>query len=35
MRSLDSSDLDVIIAHEFPAYGLGVALNDRLQRAAH
>ena len=35
MRSLDSSDLDVIIAHEFPAHGLGVALNDRLRRAAH
>ena len=35
MRSLDASDLDVIIAHEFPALGLGVALNDRLRRAAH
>ena len=35
MRSLDASDLDVIIAHEFPAHGLGVALNDRLRRAAH
>jgi len=35
MRTLDASDLDVIIAHEFPAYGLGVALNDRLRRAAH
>ena len=35
MRSLDSFDLDVIIAHEFPAHGLGVALNDRLRRAAH
>jgi L-threonylcarbamoyladenylate synthase len=34
MRTLDASDLDVIIAHEFPAYGLGVALNDRLRRAA-
>jgi L-threonylcarbamoyladenylate synthase len=34
MRSLDSSDLDVIIAHRFPNFGLGVALNDRLRRAA-
>lgn len=35
MRTLDASDLDVIIAHEFPAHGLGIALNDRLRRAAH
>ena len=35
LRTLDASDLDVIIAHEFPAHGLGVALNDRLRRAAH
>ena len=35
MRTLDASDLDVIIAHQFPAHGLGVALNDRLRRAAH
>lgn len=34
MRSLDSSGLDVIIAHLFPDYGLGIALNDRLRRAA-
>lgn len=34
MRTLDASDLDVIIAHQFPAHGLGVALNDRLRRAA-
>lgn len=34
MRSLDSSGLDVIIAHQFPDYGLGIALNDRLRRAA-
>ena len=34
LRSLDSSGLDVIIAHQFPNHGLGVALNDRLQRAA-
>ena len=35
LRTLDASDLDVIIAHEFHAHGLGVALNDRLRRAAH
>lgn len=34
MRTLDSADLDVIIAHQFPAYGLGIALNDRLARAS-
>jgi L-threonylcarbamoyladenylate synthase len=34
LRSLDSSGLDVIIAHKFPQHGLGIALNDRLTRAA-
>jgi L-threonylcarbamoyladenylate synthase len=34
LRSLDSSGLDVIIAHLFPEKGLGIALNDRLVRAA-
>lgn len=34
MRSLDSCGLDVIIAHQFPDSGLGVAMNDRLNRAA-
>ena len=34
LRSLDSSGLDVIIARRFPESGLGIALNDRLQRAA-
>jgi L-threonylcarbamoyladenylate synthase len=34
LRTLDSADLDVIIAHQFPAKGLGVALNDRLSRAS-
>jgi L-threonylcarbamoyladenylate synthase len=34
MRTLDSADLDVIIAHQFPERGLGVALNDRLSRAS-
>lgn len=34
LRSLDAAGVDVIIARSFPAEGLGVALNDRLQRAA-
>lgn len=34
MRSLDSQDLDAIIAAGFPEQGLGIAMNDRLRRAA-
>ncbi|MFY9253431.1 MAG: L-threonylcarbamoyladenylate synthase [Fuerstiella sp.] len=34
LRSLDAAGLDVIIARRFPETGLGIALNDRLQRAA-
>ncbi len=34
LRSLDSAALDVIIAHRFPEFDLGIALNDRLQRAS-
>lgn len=34
LRSLDAAGLDVIIARKFPAHGLGIALNDRLKRAA-
>jgi len=34
LRSLDAAGLDVIIARRFPDSGLGVALNDRLSRAA-
>lgn len=34
LRSLDSEHPDVIIAHTFPEHGLGIALNDRLKRAA-
>lgn len=34
MRRLDSAGLDLIIATPFPTIGLGVALNDRLMRAA-
>ncbi|MCA9065504.1 MAG: threonylcarbamoyl-AMP synthase [Planctomycetaceae bacterium] len=34
LRRLDAANLDVIIAHRFQPVGLGIALNDRLQRAA-
>lgn len=34
LRTLDSAELDVIIAHQFPDRDLGLALNDRLIRAA-
>ncbi len=34
LRSLDKSDVDVILAEEFPNEGLGRAINDRLRRAA-
>jgi L-threonylcarbamoyladenylate synthase len=34
MRELDATDADVIIAEFVPAVGLGLAINDRLQRAA-
>ncbi len=34
LRSLDTHGLDVIIARRFPESGLGIALNDRLRRAA-
>ena len=35
LRRLDAVGLDAIIAEPFPNEGLGRALNDRLQRAAH
>lgn len=34
MRTLDAAGVDLILAHEFPTYGLGLAINDRLRRAA-
>ena len=34
LRRLDAADLDLILATPFPNHGLGVALNDRLRRAA-
>jgi L-threonylcarbamoyladenylate synthase len=35
LRELDQSDLDLIIAERVPLRGLGAAIMDRLQRAAH
>ncbi len=35
MRLLDQSDLDVIIAEQFPNTGIGRAINDRLERASY
>lgn len=34
LRQLDAVGYDLIVAEEFPAEGLGIALNDRLRRAA-
>ncbi|MFP4164857.1 MAG: L-threonylcarbamoyladenylate synthase [Chitinispirillaceae bacterium] len=34
MRKLDSQNLDLIAAFPVPSYGLGLAINDRLSRAA-
>lgn len=34
MRKLDSLQLDMIISEKFPENGLGIAINDRLKRAA-
>jgi L-threonylcarbamoyladenylate synthase len=33
LRSADQADVDIILAEEFPAEGLGWAINDRLSRA--
>jgi L-threonylcarbamoyladenylate synthase len=35
LRELDQSDLDLIVAERVPLRGLGAAIMDRLQRAAH
>jgi L-threonylcarbamoyladenylate synthase len=35
LRELDQSDLDLIVAEQVPLRGLGSAIMDRLQRAAH
>lgn len=34
LRKMRNSDVELIITQEFPDYGLGRAINDRLQRAA-
>lgn len=34
MRNMDSDNVDVIIAERFPDEGIGMAINDRLERAA-
>lgn len=35
MRALDETTFDAIVALPFPMHGLGIAINDRLKRAAH
>lgn len=35
LRSLDQSDIELIVTEFVPAVGLGRAINDRLRRAAH
>jgi L-threonylcarbamoyladenylate synthase len=35
LRELDQADIDLIIAERVPPRGLGAAIMDRLQRAAH
>jgi L-threonylcarbamoyladenylate synthase len=34
MRNLDASNIDIILAEKFPEIGIGMAINDRLERAA-
>jgi len=35
LRRLDKSGADLIVAEHFPNYGFGMAINDRLERAAY
>ena len=35
LRTLEAVPVDVILGHFVPAHGLGLAVNDRLRRAAH
>ncbi|OGF15653.1 MAG: threonylcarbamoyl-AMP synthase [Candidatus Eisenbacteria bacterium RBG_16_71_46] len=35
MRTLEAAHVEVILCHLVPAHGLGLAVNDRLRRAAH
>lgn len=34
LRRLDNSEAEIILAEKFPEHGLGLAINDRLERAA-
>jgi L-threonylcarbamoyladenylate synthase len=34
LRTLESANVDLILAHTLPPEGLGLAINDRLRRAA-
>ena len=34
LRELDAANLDLIVAEKVPEEGIGVAINDRLRRAA-
>uniref|UniRef100_UPI0040487E22 Sua5 family C-terminal domain-containing protein n=2 Tax=Flavobacterium TaxID=237 RepID=UPI0040487E22 len=34
LHELDKLNLDLIIAERFPEYGLGITINDRLERAS-
>jgi L-threonylcarbamoyladenylate synthase len=34
MRNMDSANVDIIIAERFPHEGIGLAINDRLERAS-
>ena len=34
LHELDKQNLDIIIAERFPEYGLGITINDRLERAS-
>jgi len=35
LRKMDESMIDIIIAERVPAIGIGLAINDRLERAAY
>jgi L-threonylcarbamoyladenylate synthase len=35
LRELDEAGVDLILAESVPQQGLGIAINDRLRRAAH
>lgn len=35
MRELDGSEIDIILTEKFPEEGIGMAINDRLSRAAY